>query len=290
MTCIIGGSLTSLLIEEYNSRCDEDFRFFIEVSACAFLPAVGIFYTAGNKDSHFYNKYYSTIKCGSLSKRACKIRIAASDFLHSVAALYFMIANAAMNAIYSVALVRKDYKNKIPHSKATMTAAVLSATTVAVLIAFISTMALLVFIPKKRSERRGSCKPCRCDCTAQDCRRCARGVKKLFTGLFQMIRGMFRTAINGMIGCYEDCCPPFYCEEENEFQVCKNCYGDSPLKSICSDCGFINNVEESIPRSRTARRVLSIFAFFLEFSALLLVVATTAFCTLKRNNAVPWWK
>jgi hypothetical protein len=45
-----------------------------------------------------------------------------------------------------------------------------------------------------------------------------------------------------------------------------------------------------MPRARTSRRVLSVFAFFLEFVALLLVVATTAFCSLKRNNAVPWWK
>jgi len=46
-TCLIGGSMGCILVEEFNSRTDNDWRFWPELIACLLLPLVGIFYTEG---------------------------------------------------------------------------------------------------------------------------------------------------------------------------------------------------------------------------------------------------
>lgn len=66
-----------MLVESYNSRKDQDIRFWIEVASALMLPLVGIFYTSGGD----YTKKFDL--------GLFQIPIRLSEFIHSFAGKVF---------------------------------------------------------------------------------------------------------------------------------------------------------------------------------------------------------
>jgi hypothetical protein len=102
MTSLTGALLASLLIEEYNSRCDGSWLFFVETGAAILFPLVGIFHTKGARGSTF-ETYAVNNFCG----KVCEIPLWFSDAVHTVAALTFMGTETACNLYYACTIYRK---------------------------------------------------------------------------------------------------------------------------------------------------------------------------------------
>lgn len=257
---------------------DHDPRFYVEVSSCFLLPLVGIFFTTGNPDSKFANKYYTTLNCGVFT---AKIKIAISDFLHSISALYFMVSNGVINVMYAMALRQRDIDLNRPHSGPTIIALGMSWATVAILYLFILTMATLTFIPKYKKQGK---QYCRGTCTGEDW-----GL--FFDWCYDLVVDGIKSFFKGLKGLFHSFCPPCECPDVDATpdETCHQCHAAGDIKTICPECGC-NLSPDPLPPARASRRFLCVCAFFLEFCALIMVVFTTAFCSIKRNNAVPWWK
>eukprot|EP00727_Mastigamoeba_balamuthi_P003536 m51a1_g1318 hypothetical protein (2292) ;mRNA; f:229093-238496 len=167
MTCLIGAVLCTLLIEERNSRCDDhtDPRFWVELTACAVLPLAGIFHTEGASGEAF--QYYGAVSlrgctrecdaggcCPEGVRRHCyccdvfRIPIWVSSWIHSLAAMFFMLANTAMNVSYAMSLYDKDGRLHRAHSAPNVAAMALSWTTVGLLATFVCVIAAYTLVKK----------------------------------------------------------------------------------------------------------------------------------------------
>jgi len=112
LTALIGTSLACLHVEEYNSRDDEDFRFWFELVASLLLPLIGVFYTTGDThnpegyvDVDIDNKKYPVNKkfyLGSIEWEIWK-----SKLIHYIAAFSYIFVFGGCNLWYSVDIIEQ---------------------------------------------------------------------------------------------------------------------------------------------------------------------------------------
>lgn len=94
---LLAVSLAALLVEVKDSR--EDIRFWIALSAVLSLPLVGICPTSGSLTGPLARKHWFVV--GNVA-----VPMVIPTIIHSVAAMYFMIANASLNLLYAVSFYR----------------------------------------------------------------------------------------------------------------------------------------------------------------------------------------
>jgi len=246
-TCLFGGCLCALLVEEYNSRSDSDYRFYFELAAAAMLPLVGICPTGGAGAQQI--KYWIVIK------GCCKVPIEFSTAIHCFAALYFMIANTILNMSYAAYLFYKDtFVKKIPHSAATWVVYIFSIGSCFVLGGFLFTQAG-IFVKAYLKKMR-----------------IASGLK--FTDSTPLVSGQTDSSAS-----FQGLAPsPSINSEDYKCEVC----GCTHRKELCSDCGTITDKDADAAYFTHWRWYFASFMF--EMFVVFFVLITTALCSIKRNN------